>query len=64
MEHRFGREAPFALGVEEELLLLDPASGMLAHESSRIVPATDPQAGTVMHDVYEALVENASPITR
>ena len=36
---------------------------MLAHESSRIVPATDPQAGTVMHDVYEALVENASPIS-
>ena len=63
MEHRFGREAPFALGVEEELLLLDPASGMLAHESSRIVPATDPKAGTVMHDVYEALVENASPIS-
>jgi hypothetical protein len=46
MEHRFGREAPFALGVEEELLLLDPASGMLAHESSRIVPATDPKDGT------------------
>jgi carboxylate-amine ligase len=63
MEHRFGREAPFALGVEEELLLLDPASGMLAHESSRIVPAIDPKAGTVMHDVYEALVENASPIS-
>ena len=24
MEHRFGREAPFALGVEEELLLARP----------------------------------------
>jgi carboxylate-amine ligase len=63
MEHRFGREAPFALGIEEELLLLDPASGMLAHESSRIVPGIEVRAGTVMHDVYEALVENASPIS-
>jgi carboxylate-amine ligase len=64
MEHRFGREAPYALGMEEELLLLDPASGLLAHESSRLVPRVDPPAGTVMHDVYEALVEDASPISR
>jgi len=64
MEHRFGREAPFALGVEEELLLLDPADGRLAHTSSRILPHVEPAAGTVMHDVYEALVETASPISR
>jgi glutamate---cysteine ligase / carboxylate-amine ligase len=62
MEHSFGREAPFALGMEEELLLLDPASGRLAHTSSRLVPRVDQSAGTVMHDVYEALVETASPI--
>ena len=62
MEHRFGREAPFALGMEEELLLLDPSSGMLAHTSSRFVPQVEAPEGTVMHDVYEALVENASPI--
>ena len=62
MEHRFGRAAPFALGMEEELLLLDPSSGMLAHESSRIVPRVEPHDGTVEHDVYEALVEDASPI--
>jgi glutamate---cysteine ligase / carboxylate-amine ligase len=63
MEHSFGREAPFALGVEEELLLLDPASGMLSHTSSRIVPTVDPPAGAVMHDVYEALIETSSPIS-
>jgi glutamate---cysteine ligase / carboxylate-amine ligase len=63
MEHSFGREAPFALGMEEELLLLDPSDGRLAHDSSRLVPLVDPGgAGTVMHDVYEALVEDASPI--
>ncbi len=64
MEHSFGRAAPFALGVEEELLLLDPGSGMLAHRSSRLVPQVEAPEGTVMHDVYEALVETASPISR
>ena len=64
MEHRFGRAAPFALGVEEELLLLDPDSGMPAHNSSRLVPQVDPPTGTVMHDVYEALVETASAVSR
>ena len=63
MEHRFGRAAPYALGMEEELLLLDPASGMLAHESSRLLPRVEATEGTVMHDVYEALVETASPIS-
>jgi len=63
MEHRFGRAAPYALGMEEELLLLDPASGMLAHESSRLLPRVGTTDGTVMHDVYEALVETASPIS-
>jgi carboxylate-amine ligase len=63
MEHRFGRAAPFALGMEEELLLLDPSSGMLAHDSSVLVPRADPaEDGTIEHDVYEALVEDASPI--
>ena len=56
MEHRFGRAAPFALGMEEELLLLDASSGMLAHESSALVPRVAADDGTVMHDVYEALI--------
>jgi carboxylate-amine ligase len=64
MEHFFGRAAPFALGVEEELLLVDAATGALAPISSRLVPQLDPAAGTLMHDVYEALVEAASPISR
>ena len=37
---------------------------MLAHSSSRLVPQVDAPDGTVMHDVYEALVETASPISR
>jgi carboxylate-amine ligase len=63
MEHAFGRAAPFALGVEEELLLVDAGTHLLAPVSSRLLPPLDPPAGTIMHDVYEALVECASPIS-
>jgi glutamate---cysteine ligase / carboxylate-amine ligase len=62
MEHSFGRAAPFALGVEEELLLVDADTHALAHVSSQLLPGVDPPAGSIMHDVYEALVECASPI--
>ena len=64
MDHRFGRAEPFALGVEEELLRVDAGTGELAHVSSRLVPALEPQAGTLMHDAYEAPVESASPSAR
>lgn len=52
----YGRS--FALGVEEELLLVDPRTHMLEHDAQRIlarVPAMKP-------DVYSALVESTSPI--
>lgn len=52
----FGRE--FALGVEEELLLVDAESHLLDHRAPVVlasVPALKP-------DVYMALVESASPI--
>jgi carboxylate-amine ligase len=64
MEHLFGRAAPFALGVEEELLLVDAGTHALAPVASGLVPRLEPQVGTLMPDVYEALVEAASPISR
>jgi len=63
MEHRFGRAEPFALGVEEELLLVDPGTGALAPVASGLIPGLAPERGTIEPDVYEALVELASPIT-
>ncbi len=63
MEHAFGRRAAFALGMEEELLLIDPATKRLAPMSSELVPRVRTDAGSVMHDVYEALVETASPVS-
>jgi carboxylate-amine ligase len=63
MEHLFGRAAPFALGVEEELLLVDAATHELAPVASQLVPQLEPPVGSLMPDVYEALVEAASPIS-
>ena len=60
MEHAFGRA--LTLGVEEELLLVEPRTFGLAHVSSEVVPRVRATAGEVKHDVYEALVETASPI--
>ncbi len=60
MEHTFG-SAPFALGVEEELLLVaaDPPHP-LEHHASELIAAID--SPFVKPDVYEAMVEGASSV--
>ena len=63
---RFGAAPPFALGVEEELLLVDPANHALSHTAQQLLedlPAADEQ-GSIHLDTYAALVELASPISR
>jgi glutamate---cysteine ligase / carboxylate-amine ligase len=62
VEHSFGCSAPFSLGVEEELLLVNAQSLALEHHASDVIPRTHPPAGEVKPDVYEALVESATPI--
>src|SRR3954451_881929 len=62
MEHSFGHEAPYRLGMEEELFLVEPDSRGLAHEASELLPRIRPAVGSVIHDTYEALVETTSPI--
>jgi glutamate---cysteine ligase / carboxylate-amine ligase len=62
MEHAFGRETPYRLGMEEELFLVEPDSRGLAHEASELLPRIRPAAGNVVHDTYEALVETTSPV--
>jgi glutamate---cysteine ligase / carboxylate-amine ligase len=61
VEHAFGRATPFALGVEEELLLVKPDTLALDHRASELVPRLQQR---VKYDVYEAEVETASPICR
>ena len=62
MEHAFGT-APFALGIEEELLLVAAAPPhALDHRASEAVMLLD--SHYVKPDVYEAMVECATSICR
>ena len=63
MDHAFGSSAPLRLGVEEELLLVDAGTLALAHVASDLLPGVTVAAGEVKFDVYEALVETASPVS-
>lgn len=49
----------FALGVEEELLLVDPQTHLLAHDAGPVLA----QVREMKPDLYAALVESASPIS-
>ena len=61
MDHAFGRGESLALGVEEELLLVDPGTLALDHRASELLPRL---GGAMKPDVYEAEVETASPVSR
>jgi glutamate---cysteine ligase / carboxylate-amine ligase len=61
VEHMFGRAAPFALGVEEELLLVEPGQPhRLDHGASAFIARV--ASPRVKPDVYEGIVEGASSI--
>ena len=64
--HAFGRTAPFTLGVEEELLLVEAGTHRLAPDSERLLPRVRVPAdgGRARHEVYAAEVELNSPICR
>jgi carboxylate-amine ligase len=62
VEHAFGRGRTFALGMEEELLLVDAETHRLAPVSSDLLGRVREGEGSVLQDVYEALVEITSPI--
>jgi carboxylate-amine ligase len=61
VEHLFGRTDPFGIGVEEELLLVRPAPpyALDARASELVARVGSP---FVKPDVYEALVETATPV--
>jgi glutamate---cysteine ligase / carboxylate-amine ligase len=59
VEHAFGRRPGFPIGVEEELLLVDPRTLNLSQTASRFLERLPHQARP---DVYEALLETASGV--
>ena len=54
-ESNFGIEAPFALGVEEELLLVDE-QGQLLEQAKRVVWGADPDQGEVVGELFKGMV--------
>ena len=55
---RFGTGAPFSLGVEEELLLVDPADGELRNGGAGLLERLEePPRGTVEREVHACQVE-------
>ncbi|MEA2247808.1 MAG: glutamate---cysteine ligase / carboxylate-amine ligase [Solirubrobacteraceae bacterium] len=63
---RFGAGPSFALGVEDELLLVDPRTHALSHTAVEVLErmAVPPGEGTAKPDTYAAMVELTTPISR
>jgi carboxylate-amine ligase len=59
MNHSFGQRPGFPIGVEEELLLVEPRTYALAQRASRLLERLPLQARP---DVYESLLETASGV--
>jgi carboxylate-amine ligase len=56
-EHRFGTGRAFTVGLEEELLLVDPDTLQLAHVADRIVPTMHLSRERADHEAFLAEVE-------
>ena len=61
----FGAEADFALGIEEELLLVDPVTHALEHSAVEVLGrlAVPPADGAALPEAFAALVELTSPVS-
>ena len=64
MEHHFGEAPDFALGIEEELLLVDERTFRPANIASDLVARVEPEHGAIENDLYEALIETSTPVVR
>jgi glutamate---cysteine ligase / carboxylate-amine ligase len=64
VKHAFGERPDFTLGVEEELLLVNPGTHALVRESGRLVNALARDTANVRHDIYEAQIELSSSVCR
>src|SRR3954468_5912091 len=56
-DHAFGASAPFSLGVEEELFLVDPATGSQIDASRAVLERLGDVDGTVERELHACQVE-------
>ena len=60
----FGSEAPFSVGVEEELFLVDPVTGRQVNSSTAVLERLGPIEGTVERELHACQVELITDICR
>jgi glutamate---cysteine ligase / carboxylate-amine ligase len=63
VDHRFGKAPAFAVGLEDELLLVDAGERRLRHHASDLLRVVEAAAGRVKPDTYEAVVELTSEVS-
>jgi carboxylate-amine ligase len=56
-DHGFGRSDPFTVGVEEELLLVDPATHALSNTSSEVLAEMGTSAASAGHEAFASEIE-------
>ena len=62
MRHAFGTSDPLSLGLEEELLLVDPGTHALADVSERVLAAIELPDGRAAHEAFASEIELRSPV--
>ena len=62
-ESNFGSEAPFAIGVEEELLLVDTEMELVGH-ASRVLRRADPEEGDLSDELFSSMIEAKSEVSQ
>jgi carboxylate-amine ligase len=64
LEHRFGRTPGFPLGVEHELLLIEPATGRLAADAPEVIATAVCPTGRLASEIFATEVELVTPVCR
>ena len=62
MELAFGTSDPLTLGIEEELLLVDPETHALAHVAEQVIGAVELPETLAAHEAFAAEIELRSPV--
>ena len=64
LPHRFGLQPDFTLGIEDELLLVEPDGSALRPQAERLIAAATPPCGRLASEIFAAEVELVTPICR
>jgi carboxylate-amine ligase len=64
VQHRFGSSDPLTLGIEEELLLVDPGDHHLVHVAEEILGAVELPETLAAHEAFASEIELRTPVCR